>query len=499
MKTIECYDFIELRVHTEKAPEAVFSLGDETTKVKGFQIAQGEYAVRFMPKKQGTWTYSAGDVHGEFICVPAEKTNHGKVMTDGMGFRCEDGTVFIPMGTTCYAWTHQPKALIAQTLETLKSSPFNKIRMGVFPKSMPYNNNDPEFYPFNKDSEGKWDVTAPNFEYWDHLDTMLLSLRDMGIEADLILFHPYDRWGFANFTTEECLAYVDYCIRRLSAHRNLWWSLANEYDLVSARTMEDWDLVGEKLLADDPYRHLIGIHNCLAPYPKKRWMSHCSMQTKEVKNVLKWLTAYELPVVIDECCYEGNIEYEWGNISAFELIHRAWITAACGGYFTHGETFHREDEVLWWAKGGQLYGESPARLGFLRSIQEEIGHIAPCANQWSFNPNDAADAGLPKPEENVFLRAILALPDLERNQVLESFMPLMGHNENHLVHYLGRHCPVTMELHLPENGEYRIEVIDIWEMTRTVFTESAHGTIRVALPGKEGIAVLATRVKGDVL
>ena len=53
---------------------------------------------------------------------------------------------------------------------------------------------------------------------------------------------------------------------------------------------------------------------------------------------------------------------DWGNLSAFEFMDRAWSIAAVGGYATHGETFHREDEVLWWAKGGKLYGKAPEQL-----------------------------------------------------------------------------------------------------------------------------------------
>ncbi len=34
------------------------------------------------------------------------------------------------------------------------------------------------------------------------LRARIAALRDLGIEADIILFHPYDRWGYATMDAE---------------------------------------------------------------------------------------------------------------------------------------------------------------------------------------------------------------------------------------------------------------------------------------------------------
>ncbi|MGT2674590.1 DUF5605 domain-containing protein [Streptococcus rupicaprae] len=47
---------------------------------------------------------------------------------------------------------------------------------------------------------------------------------------------------------------------------------------------------------------------------------------------------------------------------------------------------------------------------------------------------------------------------------------------------------------LPEEGKYRLEIIDIWEMTRECVRERVTGYIHLSLPSKEGIAVLATKL-----
>ena len=65
---------------------------------------------------------------------------------------------YYPFGTTVYALAHQEESIIEETLDTLKNSPFNKVRMCVFPKHCQYNNNEPRFYPFEKmrTNRGMW-------------------------------------------------------------------------------------------------------------------------------------------------------------------------------------------------------------------------------------------------------------------------------------------------------------------------------------------------------
>ena len=58
--------------------------------------------------------------------------------------------------------------------------------------------------------------------------------------------------------------------------------------------------------------------------------------------------------------------------------------------------------------------------------------------------------------------------------------------------YYARHCTSIGALKLPEDKKYKVEMIDVWEMTRTTLLEHASGDVEVKLPGKEGIALLAT-------
>ena len=55
--------------------------------------------------------------------------------------------------------------------------------------------------------------------------------------------------------------------------------------------------------------------------------------------VTSWRETYRKPVVLDEICYEGDIQHGWGNISAQELVRRFWeaavLTGASIGLHTH--------------------------------------------------------------------------------------------------------------------------------------------------------------------
>lgn len=436
MFKIEQYDIFEKKImgpaptesQVKVAVAGTFTHQNKKITVKGFYNGNQEYIIRFMPEEAGVWQYELTTDKikevGEFECIDPSSQNHGPVKVQGMGFKYADGKPFFPFGTTIYAWIHQPQEIIEETLQTLKGNPFNKVRMCIFPKSMIYNTNEPDLFPFCKDDQGKWDVHQPNLIFWQQLEKKLHALNDLGIQADLILLHPYDRWGFAELSREEVLVYLDYCVRRLAAYRNVWWSLANEYDMLFNKNEEDWEFFGEFLFDNDPYHHLLSIHNWIKLYDfSKEWISHCSIQSNTVEDSLRFYDQYQKPIIIDECSYEGDIEPHWGNISGFEMTHRFWKVMTSGGYCTHGETFYREDEVLWWAKGGRLYGKSPTRIAFMKKIMEELGGpLVPDKMQYFINPNEVKEMSETEIAEiignsNPIAKAFLALDSIPQYQM----------------------------------------------------------------------------------
>ncbi len=314
--------------YLEVSFEAFFKQNSRVVRVPGFYDGAGTYRVRFMPDNQGEWTYttisSVAELDGQtgaFSVKAPQAGCHGPVhVANQFHFAYADGTPYLPFGTTSYAWTHQPLALQAETLKTLAGARFNKIRMAVFPKDYPFNVNEPLFDMFERDDEGELDFDRPNPAAFRHFETQVAALGDLGIEAYIIIFHPYDRWGYCDMSAAQDYRFVAYLTARLAAFRNVWWSLANEYDfLLNSKPMAQWDRYFQIIEENDPYRHLKSIHNgdVKANYDhRKPWVSHVCIQNWDVKRTQEWRDAYGKPVVNDEPEYEGNILLSWGNISA---------------------------------------------------------------------------------------------------------------------------------------------------------------------------------------
>ena len=190
-----------------------------------------------MPDEVGAWTWTTASnapalngLSGSFECVAPLAGNRGPVsVRDSYHFGYADDTPFVECGTTCYAWAFQSEATQKQTIETLAASPFNKLRMCLFPKWYQHNRKEPPMYPFPRSGESN-NYSTFNPAYFQHLDRLILELRRIGVQADLILFHPYDKWGYQSMPAEVDDRYLRYVIARFSAFRNVWWSLANEYD-----------------------------------------------------------------------------------------------------------------------------------------------------------------------------------------------------------------------------------------------------------------------------
>ena len=361
-----------------------FECGDTVIEPSGFYDGGGTWKVRLMPTMQGQWTYKTASNDpelngraGTFTCGPASENNHGPVRVHKTWhFAYADGTPYFQTGTTCYAWAHQGDALEEQTLATLGTAPFNKMRMCVFPKSYTYNKNEPQYYPYEGMPPRRWDYARFNPEFFRHFERRVEQLGDIGIEADLILFHPYDRWGFAKMNSQADDRYLRYVVARLAAYRNVWWSLANEFDLMfktKNKKTPDWDRFFRIVRDNDPYGHLRSVHNCRQWYDHTQpWVTHASIQSSRFGNCIELREKYRKPLVYDEVRYEGNVPQGWGNLSARQLVHHFWLGTIGGGYVGHGETFKHPEDILWWSKGGVLRGESPARIAFLRKLMEPL-------------------------------------------------------------------------------------------------------------------------------
>lgn len=497
LQQVERWDVFELSFNgegmdnpfTEGKIYGRFQNDNEEKTIEGFYDGDGIYKIRFMPSFVGNYSYEikgnfSKEVYkGSFNVIDASADNHGPVkVANQYHFSYMDGTPYYEIGTTCYAWTHQKEKMQENTRKTLKNSPFNKIRFCIFPKHYDYNLYEPISYPYqgtpcnidgiNRENfmeflpsnpDNQWDFTRFNPEHFQIIEKNIQYLKELGIEADIILMHPYDRWGFSEMGRENDIFYLRYVIARFSAYRNVWWSLANEYDLCRGKSTQDWEALAETIVKYDPYQRLRSIHNCKKIYDYTRpWITHCSMQRTEIYtsavNTKAWREQYGKPIVLDEVGYEGNINYNWGNITAEEMVRLFWITTVRGGYCGHGETYVRDDNILWWSHGNVLHGDSPERLKFLHKILLETpGHgLEPAnVNKWDDN---AATASHPKYKGKYYL------------------------------FYTGDSRPAFREFLFNKNKKYKVEVIDTWNMTiedRGIYS----GKFYIDLPSRQYMVI----------
>lgn len=445
---------------------ACFIQGEDTVNVHGFYDGEKRFVVRFMPHKLGLWHYSVSSNHpaldgkqGKIKCIANEHNNRGLVRRNGVHDFCyADGTLFYPVGTTAYAWAFANEGLRRMTLQSLQKAQFNKVRMCLLPKTGS-EVLEPDFFPFEVkkvtiDSKGgkryQFDYESFNPTYFQHFEQQIDSLLRLGIEADVILFHPYDkgRWGFDNMPNEVCIRYLDYVTARLSSYSNVWWSLANEYDYLKAKQESDWNLFIQRVAEQDPYHHLLSIHGSTATYfdYNNPLITHTSIQDEApVEDFGRAATLYQIyrkPVLFDEVCYEGNLTRRWGRLSGEEMLFRMWQGLIAGTYVTHGECYHYYEPVdtLFLAVGGTFRGTSWQRIPFLRSVLTDLPHA-------------------------------LSLADVSRDHRTATA------GEGYYLIYLGKEVNQEWKFDLPaKNGVYnklkagtkfRVEVLDTWNGTVT--------------------------------
>ncbi len=152
------------------------------------------------------------------------------------------------------------------------------------------------------------------------------------------------------------------------------------------------------------------------------------------------------------------------------MTEKFWRGFVNGGYVGHGETYvtenpvtfpNKSSDILWWSKGGNLKGESPERIKFLRGIIE----TAPA-----------------------YLKPV---------PLIASWLPYAAigiENEFYLA-YFNDDQPGSAIIDLAENSVFSVEIIDTWEMTITPIEKKFSGHSLIVLPAKPYIAVRIVKQK----
>jgi hypothetical protein len=208
----------------------------ERQTVTGFYDGDSTWKVRFMPQRLGhcdfQTTSNNSEINhqsGSFDVTSPTIGNQGPVhVAKTYHFSYSNGTPYFLLGTTLYNWLNRDEALQRETLDTLGHSSFTKVRFGLFPKWFIFNHEEPTIYPYVETSPGSFDLDQFNPRFFQSVERRIAELEKMGIEADLILFHPYDHLGFARMDADHDDAYIRYVAARLSRVQLSWDSVSRD-------------------------------------------------------------------------------------------------------------------------------------------------------------------------------------------------------------------------------------------------------------------------------
>ena len=465
----------------------------ETMTVPGFWDGGQNYRVRIAAARLGQWSWSIESAAAELSGASGEFTvtesdHPGPVRVANMfHFAHADGSPHWHLGTTVYNYLHQSDELIAETLDSIADAGFTKLRFMVFPQAGAHVAHIPTLLPFERDADGRFDVSRPIPEFFHRLDAVVEALGARGMQADVLIVNAYDngRVGLDALSEDDDAIYLRYLVARLSAYPHVWWSLCNEFDLMK-RPWSRWDAMGELLREVDPYDRLRSIHNWIELFDHNRpWITHASIQNALAPagfgRAVLYRDAYRKPIVLDEFKYEGDAAERWGNLSAAEFVHRFWITVVSGCHGTHGESYLKANDSFHMVEGGTLQGESPARLRFMLDTLRSLTVAG-------LDPIDKWD-------DPAFVAGVA------RQQYVQ---------------YLGRSAPGEWVFRLPQGNTgdrlepgdaFTVAIIDTWNMTRTLVDERfvlddvrrndafATASEPVPLPAGEALALIITRVE----
>ena len=144
-----------------------------------------------------------------------------------------------------------------------------------------------------------------------------------------------------------------------------------------------------------------------------------------------------------------------------EMLRRFWEAFVRGGYPGHGETLLNPEEVLWWSHGGRLRGESWKRMKFLLGIMKQTPGYGMAPGP--FSGPVGTPCGIPERPEDAW-------------------------RTGYRIHYFSFMRPAYYDIRTDGQDDYRVEVIDSWNMT--VEDRGIHrGNFRVVLPGRPYMAI----------
>lgn len=241
------------------------------------------------------------------------------------------------MATTALGWHLHGDKRRAQTLATLESSPFDRVRMAALASRCSL----------------------------DSLEERVAELGTIGVTAELVLLHP----GEGVTDVESAARYVAEVVPRLAAHPDVWWSLTADPSAFPGLSEHDWVRLADLVAEEDPGHHPLSITvDAGSPLLWRRSFTHGSVRARSPRDAWMRTREHHKPVRMDMCGYEGDAADPWLSLTAEEVVNLAWDGAVRRRIVTHGESYPDDQGLTWSADGGTLVGGAVQRLDLLRQV-----------------------------------------------------------------------------------------------------------------------------------
>ena len=194
----------------------------------------------------------------------------------------------------------------------------------------------------------------------------------------------------SKYNTSNDIFYIKYVAARYASYRNVWWSMANEFNLIQCKnqSLPDkfpiWDELFAALIKYDPYDGKDGripireksIHQAgdtMYNYSQS-YVTHFSVQGYDDVNYQYFQQRFKVskPVILDEVQYEGNLSgFAIDDLSASQETDRFWMANSNGNMCGHSEDIlpNKTDNpnittILWNNFGYVLRGGSYGKIGW---------------------------------------------------------------------------------------------------------------------------------------
>ena len=457
--------------------------GQPSITVLGFWDGDGQggtrgnvFKIRFCPTREGRWRLVSLEANRpefktpriEFQCVASRHPRFW--IPDGRWYRRSDGSHPFILGNTHYTFLSRRDdrgRLCCDPVQDIRQNArhYKKLRFSLFAGRYP----DPQLKPFLDDAgrptdDGRFALRPNPAWFHNRVDPVVAEGFAQDLVCDLILCGP-DTPASRSTLKHHPRVWLRYVAARYGAYPNVWFCLANEWDIkqpsYSAREIRD---AGAYLRSCLPYPAPISVHGKprgWSPELNGPWHDHVIIQYK-VKRLDRAADAIAQafaagrgkPVVNDENGYQGQGDH----FTLADVVEGCLGTFLGGGYPTTGEKYAQKKGQYFWGGFDPRKHTATKHLAFLRRYLE--GNVA----FWRLAPIPLAKA----PFGNCPRR-----------------FRVLGRDEAEYL--LGSDAPARDIVFRPAGGRWRIVQADLMALKTTVLTEAATPPFRFSTPRSRAV------------